>query len=61
MKNYITPNMSIRKFSDLIETTDPVTSSLETPYVTQLQDSAFNGRKAQINIDKMTDITKFSF
>lgn len=60
MKKYITPNMSIRKFSDLIETTDPVTSSL-TPYVAELQDSKFDGRKAQINIDRMTNITKFSF
>lgn len=57
MKKYITPNMDIRIFSDITETTD---SSVEQTYVTGLKDLDKNA-KAQVTLEQMSQITKFTF
>lgn len=49
--------MDIRIFSDITETTD---SSVEQTYVTGLKDLDKNA-KAQVTLEQMSQITKFTF
>ena len=59
MKKYITPNMDIRIFSDLTETSEIISG------VTQAEVPGLAGidtnHKVQVNLDKMSAITKFTF
>ena len=59
MKKYITPNMDIRIFSDITETTD---SSVDpnAEYVTGLKDLDDSAR-AKVTMTQMKEITKFTF
>lgn len=59
MKKYITPNMNIRIFSDLTETAE-TTVSVATLYVGGLNNIEANNR-AQVNLEAMKAITKFTF
>ena len=59
MKKYIAPTMSISIFSDITETTN-TNSVVDPTYVTGLQGSDIDA-KAQVKLNEMSAITKFTF
>lgn len=61
MKKYITPSMDIRVFNNTAQTSALVSNPPEDSYVAALKNGTFSGEKAQVNIDRMTEITKFAF
>ena len=58
MKKYTTPNMTVRLFSNITETTDA--SLPNQPYVTGLGNIEEQNR-AQVRMEQMTEVTQFSF
>lgn len=60
MKEYTMPSMSVRIFSNLTETAENTVASVATPYVTGLASISENN-KAQVTMNNMKQITKFTF
>lgn len=61
MKKYTAPNMDIRVFNNTAQTSALVSNPPEDSYVEALRNGTYSGKKAQVNIDRMTEITKFAF
>ena len=55
------PSMDIRVFNNTAQTSALVSNPPEDSYVAALRNGTFSGEKAQVNIDRMTEITKFAF